>query len=354
MIERIHIENFLGFQSLEYKDVSAVTVIIGKNDSGKTGLLKLLYAISKSLVEIERSDKTPNLKTKIGDKLVTTFFPRKGGIGSLVTKGSENPLNVNITFKGDETLDINFSFTKDAIKEPGTCSTTIRKFTNNFKAIFIPAKEVLTAFRAIPLSRENYDYEEFDDTYFDLIKSLRIPTSKGKITAVFSKVSNDLEDMFEGEIVQTPTDQTNPFMFKKDKFQFTMSLTAEGIKKIGILTTLIRNRELGANTIIFLDEPETALHPEAQRKFAEMLFELTKINGVKVILATHSYFIINQFSMIARREKASINCISIEKEREKTIVQTKIHDLKEGLPENSIISEVQEMFRDDMKIELGL
>ena len=58
--------------------------------------------------------------------------------------------------------------------------------------------------------------------------------------------------------------------------------------------------------------------------------------------------------MIARREKTSINCISIEKEREKTIVQTKIHDLKEGLPENSIISEVQEMFRDDMKIELGL
>jgi predicted ATPase len=160
--------------------------------------------------------------------------------------------------------------------------------------------------------------------------------------------------MFEGEIVQTPTDQTNPFMFKKDKSQYTMSLTAEGIKKIGVLTTLIRNRELGTNTIIFLDEPETALHPEAQRKFAEMLFALTKIEGVKVFLATHSYFIINQFSIIARREKANINCISIEKERGKTIVETTISDLKDGLPTNSIIAEVKEMFLEDMKIELGL
>lgn len=354
MIERIHLENFLGFQSLDYEDVSPVTVIIGKNDTGKTGLLKLLYSVARSFVEIERSDKVISLKTKLGEKLYTTFFPRKGGIGSLVTKGSDSPLGVEITFKGNASLDVHFGFSKEATKEPGTCTTSTRKFADGFNALFIPAKEVLTAFRAIPLTRENFEYEEFDDTYFDLIKSLRIPTSKGRVADVFSKLNKEMEDMFEGEIVQTLEDKTNPFTFKKGNAQFTMTLTAEGIKKIGILTTLIRNRELGVNTLLFLDEPETALHPEAQRKFAEMLFALTKIEGVKVFLATHSYFMISQFSIIARRQKESIKCITIERERGKKYVQTTITDLKEGLPENSIIAETQEMFREDMKIELGL
>lgn len=354
MIKKIQVENFLGFQSFNYEDVSPITVIIGKNDTGKTGLLKLLYAVSRSLVEIDRSDKVITLKSKLGEKLDKTFFPRKSGIGSLVTKGSDAPLNVQLTFSGSKTLEVQFSFSKEAIKEPGSCSTNIEKFAEGFNALFIPAKEVLTAFRAIPLTRENFEYEEFDDTYFDLIKSLRIPISKGKVVDIFSKLNKDLEDLFEGEIVQTLEDQTNPFIFKKGNTQFTMTLTAEGIKKVGILTTLIRNRELGRNTVIFLDEPETALHPEAQRKFAEMLFSLTKIEGVKVFLATHSYFMVNQFSIIARRQQESIKCVSLEKERGQKYIQANIYDLKAGLPENSIISETQEMFREDMKIELGL
>lgn len=351
MIEHIRVENFLGFEKLDYTNVSPVTVILGKNDTGKTGLLKLLYAVTRSLAELKRTDKNISLKSKLGEKLNNTFFPRRGGIGSLVTRNSKGPLDVELSFKGVSSLNVHFTFTKDAVKEPGSCSS--RTFDHEINALFIPAKEVLTAFKAIPLSRENFDYEEFDDTYFDLIKSLRITTGKGRPASIFGRINGEMEDMFEGEIVQNLDDQTNPYLFKKGNHQYTMPLTAEGIKKVGILTTLLRNRELRTNTVVFLDEPETALHPEAQRKFAEMIYSLSNIEGVKIFLATHSYFMINQFYIIARREKQSVTCLSLEREKGHTQVSAKIADLKDGLPDNSIINEVKSMFYEDMKVELG-
>ncbi|MNE57503.1 hypothetical protein D3C80_1524730 [compost metagenome] len=35
---------------------------------------------------------------------------------------------------------------------------------------------------------------------------------------------------------------------------YSWNYTAEGIKKIGILTTLIKNRKLRKNTVLFMDE----------------------------------------------------------------------------------------------------
>ena len=49
MIESITIKNFMAHSDLSIKDLPEINVIIGKNDTGKTGLLKLLYATIKSL-----------------------------------------------------------------------------------------------------------------------------------------------------------------------------------------------------------------------------------------------------------------------------------------------------------------
>ena len=49
MIKSITIKNFMSHSDLSIKDIPKINVIIGKNDTGKTGLLKLLYATVKSL-----------------------------------------------------------------------------------------------------------------------------------------------------------------------------------------------------------------------------------------------------------------------------------------------------------------
>ncbi|HMW37476.1 MAG TPA: AAA family ATPase [bacterium] len=72
-----------------------------------------------------------------------------------------------------------------------------------------------------------------------------------------------------------------------------MSLTAEGVKKLGILTTLIRNRQLNKGTILFMDEPEAVLHPQAIRDLVKILNLLSQ-SGIQIFISTHSFFVIKQ------------------------------------------------------------
>lgn len=357
MLKKIKITNFLGFRAFEATKLTPVTIIVGPNDSGKTALLKLLYGVSKSLEDFttKRSVVATSYKKLLADKLINTFQPRKNGLGELVTKspGERISLSVGLTYEVRSRQQIQFSFGESTTNTIVECTENnhIEQFADNYNALFIPAKEVLTAFDAIALTREQYNMPGFDDTYYDLILDLRVPTQQGKVISELTQVNADLEDLFEGVIVQGLT-KDNPFLFKKGKVEFTMPLTAEGIKKIGILTTLIRNRRLGKNTILFMDEPETALHPRAIRSLAEMIINMSRA-GVQVFLTSHNYFLIKQLSIIARRDKEDITCFSLDKVIGQPISYT-VENLRDGLPDNSIIQEALAMYSEDIKNELGL
>ena len=186
----------------------------------------------------------------------------------------------------------------------------------------------------------------------DLVKVLRLETTIGRVASELSSVNKSLEDLFEGKIEQTGQED-QPFILKKGNQQFTMQQTVEGIKKIGILTTLITNRQLGKGTILFMDEPETALHPDAVRKMVEMLVEMSKA-GVQIFIASHSYFVIKQIAICAKLDKLDISCWNLEKELGMPVTNS-FHDLIDGvLPDNSIVNQSFAMYNDDLKLNLGL
>ena len=354
MIKTITIKNFFGFKNFEAKRLTNVNVIIGANDSGKTAILKLFYGISKSLEDfMQKNVHNPSpYKRLLSDKLINTFQPRKNGLGELVTKGSSEKLSVNITYEGKSKQQIQFSFGETTTNSIVDCTENnhIESFADQYNALFIPAKEVLTAFDAIALTREQYNMIGFDDTYYDLILDLRVPTQQGNVNSELRNVNSDLEALFEGVITQGPKD--NPFIFKKGKTEFSMPLTAEGIKKIGILTTLIKNRKLRKNTVLFMDEPETALHPKAVRNLAEMIVLMSKA-GVQVFITTHNYFLIKQLAIIAKRDNTDINCFSLNKVQGQPIGYT-LGNMKDGLPENQIIDEALAMFNEEIVNSLGI
>jgi AAA15 family ATPase/GTPase len=357
MISSITIKNFMAHSELSIKEIPSINVIIGKNDTGKTGLLKLLYSTVKSLeiysLKVKQSDVV--FKKELSDKLLDTFMPRKNGLGDLVQKGSKEKLDVNITIienTGRYKQTIYFSFGDRTEKSISTCIEHVEPLSNSsINALFVPAKEVLTAFADIRNIRENFYGVGFDDTYLDLIKALSLETTKGRVASELSQVNKSLEDLFEGKIEQTGQKE-QPFIFKKGNQQFAMQQTAEGIKKIGILTTLITNRQLGKGTILFMDEPETALHPDAIRKMVEMLVAMSKA-GVQIFLASHSYFVIKQLANCAKRDDLNISCWNLKREPGKP-VSNSFHDLIDGvLPSNSIIDEALEMFDEEINIDLN-
>lgn len=358
MIQSITIKNFMAHSDLSLQDIPEINVIIGKNDTGKTGLLKLLYATVKSIeifsLKTKSSDAT--FKKELADKLFDTFMPRKNGLGDLVQKGSKEKLDVNITVIGNNgkyNQPIYFSFGDRTEKTISTCTEHVEPLSNSsLNALFVPAKEVLTAYTDIRNLRDNFYGVGFDDTYLDLIKALDLPTTKGRVADELSSVNKNLEDLFEGKIEQTGQKE-QPFIFKKGNQQFAMQQTAEGIKKIGILTTLITNRQLGKGTVLFMDEPETALHPDAVRQMVEMLVAMSKA-GVQIFIATHSYFVIKQMANCAKRDQLNISCWNLSKEKGKPVTNS-FHNLIDGvLPSNTIIDEAIRMYDQEIDIDLNM
>lgn len=291
-------------------------------------------------------------KNELSAKMLTTFMPAKG-LGDLVQKGSSEKTEVNIRIEDDASYQeaIYYSFGEQTTKQITSCNKIDRFPSDRFNSLFIPAKEVLTAFNDIRNIRENIYGTGFDDTYYDLIKALALPTTKGRVASELSTVNKELEDLFQGKIQQTK-DEKQPFIFKKGNQKFSMHQTAEGIKKIGILNTLIANRQLGKGTILFLDEPETTLHPDANRKLIEMLVSMSKV-GVQIFMASHSYFVIKQLAICAKRDQINALCWSLERTNE-DIVQTTFTDLIDGaLPNNSIINESLAMFDQEINVDLN-
>jgi hypothetical protein len=291
----------------------------------------------------------------LAEKLFDTFMPIKNGLGDLVQKGTKDKMDVNITIvekNGKYKQPIYFSFGDRTEKSISTCIEHVDSLNGkSINALFVPAKEVLTAFNDIRNIRENFYGVGFDDTYLDLIKALNLETTKGRVASELSQVNKSLEDLFEGKIEQTGQNE-QPFIFKKGNQQFAMQQTAEGIKKIGILTTLITNRQLGKGTVLFMDEPETALHPDAIRQMVEMLVAMSKA-GVQIFIASHSYFVIKQLANCAKRDKLDISCWNLSKDVGKP-VKNSFHNLIDGvLPSNTIIDETLKMFDQEIDIDLN-
>lgn len=354
MIKSIKIKNFMIHSDVNIDNIPKINLIIGKNDTGKTSLLKLLYSTVKSLEihSLKMKSRDSVFKKELADKLLSTFMPTKNGLGELVQKGSKS-INIDIMLNNDKyQQQICYSFGERTEKNISICTDEINPITDNtINALFIPSKEVLTGFLDIQNIRDKFYGVGFDDTYLDLIKSLNLPAKKDVISSEFNVVNKKLVELFEGKIEQTDN-REQPFIFKKGNQQFTMQQTAEGIKKIGVLTTLIANQELRKNTILFMDEPETALHPDAIRKLIEMLVIISQ-TGVQVFLASHSYFVIKQLAICAKRDNINTLYWNLVKEPKST-VKNSFHNLSDGiLPENAIIKESIDMFDQEIYIDLN-
>lgn len=354
MIKSVTLENFMGYGKFESKEFASVNVIIGKNDTGKTGLLKLLYGTAKTIdiYSKRKQNEEVEFKKLLAEKLSDTYQPGKKGLGELVSKITKEKLSVDIEFKHirlNYEDRLHFSFGDSTTNTIVDCQKSIKPISDNFRCLFIPAKEVLTSLKAIRATRDNLHMPGFDDTYLDLIRALVIPTQKGNITEELKVVNTRLEELFEGQIEQQSDDD---FLFKKGNTEFPIQLTAEGVKKIGILTTLIRNRQLNANSVLFLDEPETTLHPEAARELVEMLMLMAKA-GIQIFLATHNYFVLKQLHLSARRDDVPTNCYSLSREKGKSVAYS-IYDLRNEFPENPISNEAIRMSDEEVKLDLGL
>lgn len=357
MINSVQLKNFGPLTELDWQNLGPINLVIGNNGCGKSFLLKAMYSAVRTLESYKRGNNPISAADILFEKLFWTFQPEK--LGDLVAKSCDTALSFNLDI---DNKCFNYSFGKDTIKSITTLEN--RASTRSSDSIYLPAKEVLSLHHIILDSRDRYQIFGFDDTYFDLAKALQKPLPHRFAIATRELLTGDpdidlsakdyrdnaksfkharklLEDILEGKI-EYDKNQSRWF-FKKGKQRFDIGVTAEGIKKISILDILLGNGYLDGNSIVFIDEPESALHPEAISKFLDIIALLARC-GIQFFLASHSYFVIKKLFLIAQEQKFSIPVLS--KEGDYWLQSDLLHDM----PDNPIIDESIRLYKEEVEL----
>ena len=270
MFTRIELTNFAAFAQLDWPDHSAMNVIIGENDTGKSHLLKILYAFGRSITDYYKKKDGPqpiSWAESFNRKLLWTFQPNKFNDQYLVKNGKET-LKI-MAWIGEQYLPYSVSreslikHTEDGESRFEIPRIGITPAINQVESIglvgrtvFLPPKEILTAMQAIEATRERIEIAGFDDTYTDLIEDFRASPTYGRIESGLKNIPDKIKNILSGgEIVEKGLE----FVFKRGAEEYSMSQTAEGFKKIGILSRLILNRSLTKGSILLVDEPEAVI-----------------------------------------------------------------------------------------------
>jgi len=270
--------------------------------------------------------------------LYWTFQPDQKRIGDLVTKGAAEGLRFSCSVDGSA---FSYGFNSDTEKAFTPFDNQVPPRGSN--SVFLPAKEVLSLQKIILKSREREQDFGFDDTYLDLPRALAQSTTQGKNYQEFADSRRRLEAILRGKIEFDAASER--WRFRSGGDLFPIGMTAEGVKKIAILDTLLGNRYLTPESIIFIDEPESALHPSALIQLLDIVATLAN-RGIQFFMASHSYFVVKKLFLIAQEKHIRVPVIAATQDGWRTA------NLNDGMPDNAIIGESIRLYEQEVNLSL--
>jgi len=286
MYKSLKIEKFTAFEKLEMEFSPGINIFVGANGTGKTHILKLIYAASN----ITRSQKS------LAEKINKVFLPSKNEIGRLIKRSGSNSTGyVECTrlLPENETIKTRITFsdntkTADKTKISGSYK---RWMEFPIESVYIPVKDMMAnapGFRSLYAQRHIH----FEEVYADIIDSVFLGALKGQIDKDRSKILHQLQDAMGGKIIS----KNEEFFLKNKQGELEFTLLAEGIRKLALLWVLVQNGSFRQGSILCWDEPETNLNPRLMRTVVSVLIELQRM-GVQIFLSTHDYVILKEFDL---------------------------------------------------------
>ena len=140
---------------------------------------------------------------------------------------------------------------------------------------------------------------KFSGVIADFLSSLlRLEKRKpGKLNALAKFLE---EDLTKGEIEIKVDEHHYPEIFYRSPAgRFALHRTSSMVSELAPIILFFRHI-VEPGDLLIIEEPEAHLHPENQRKMAKALVGLVR-TGVKVIITTHSDYLLDQLSNYVRR-----------------------------------------------------
>ncbi|MDI1478653.1 AAA family ATPase [Polyangium sp. y55x31] len=285
-ITRLGLRQFTVFSDVTFEFAPGVNVFIGENGTGKSHVLKLLYALTEATRRFAtrgplEDGLEPTLPHLVQGMLrgvfqpddLSSFLSAVPGRATLTLEWERARLEV--TLEDDGASSTLTATAEGAIAEVGP-------------PLFIPPREVLSIFPGFAsawLKRES----AFDRTYFDLCVALDLkPLRKGGPKALLDPIERELG----GNVVM----KDGRFYLAYPGGDMEMPMVAEGDRKLAMIAWLLMNGSLSENAYLLWDEPEANLNPKRARLTSDTAAALAHA-GVQVFLATHDYALTSELAL---------------------------------------------------------
>ncbi len=283
-VERLQVRNFTVFEQADFEFASGINVFIGENGTGKSHVLKLIYALLKGVRErkAEKSEAAVYQRERLGD-----IFKVDGGDVDRLIRARFEDAGTLLSLRTDR------GETGCSLSASGELELGTQMWQQVPQAVFIPARDVLAMYEGFVSIYERQKIS-FDETYRDLCVALGDAELRGKAKDNADALALSLRDMIRGDV----TLEDGRFYFDFGLGKHEAHLVAEGLRKIGALAHLIGNGSIREGGILIWDEPEANMNPKLITKVAQALHHLGA-NGVQIFVATHDYLLAHKLSFLA-------------------------------------------------------
>ncbi len=321
------VSNYRSITNAYKLDLQNMTILIGKNNEGKSNLIKALnlameivrfsgnfrrQIIPRQLyvwrddfpVGLQNKSKLKNKSTefrldfKLNDEEIATFFEK---VGSNIN----GDLSVYIEIKQDDTFSITVPKRgKNATALSSKIENIFQFICDNISLQYIPAiRSESDAYDVISniiesefQQTEDEEYKKAQE-YIEKYQKKKLKELSNRIKeplAVFmpsiKTVSLSLEDRFSRKHFLR---NKNFEVSIDDGVLTSLSQKGDGVKSL--TTMAILSKTNAKNRVIIIDEPEAHLHPEAIHYLKKVLFDLAATN--QLIISTHNPIFVNRSSV---------------------------------------------------------
>jgi predicted ATPase len=198
---------------------------------------------------------------------------------------------------------------------------------------------------------------EQDSDYFSKMNEINVR----RINQKYSAVAKDIEEkLLNGKVSFDPA--TKQILFHPNNIDINLELlgTSSMIAEVSPIVLYLRHiigfeddgrrKKIGV-PIIFIEEPEAHLHPDAQVSLIECFVDLVK-TGAKLVITSHSNFIFNRLNNLITGKKIDAEKINgilfyqTEKgSRSKTISISKL-----GLEDDNFVATAEKLYEEKISI----
>ncbi len=295
MIRKLSVEGITVFPQKEaFSFVPGINIIVGGNDSGKSHLMKLCYALTRWSAGGSKRD-LPEVWAE--EKRLRRDLLRVFGAHDLTGLTARNRGNgharVRVSLQGEKTpagtAELGFHFDAGH-EEEGLHITTLPDRYLQENAVFISPREVLSIYPCYMQAGKRYP-ELLDSASWELCRALEEePSVEHPVSQPLERVLRQVETLLAGKLERLH----GRFYLRRPKQEpMELNLVAEGFKRIGTLGLLIGNGTIRPGTALFWDEPEMNLNTTHLPLLVRMMMELCRA-GVQLMLTTHSLFLLRE------------------------------------------------------------